>query len=89
MEEADVAAGILSLLGDRGPVPIADVLTGVRGELTRLLHALRDLQQFHLVEYDADTRRIALTASGAETATAVKGNDIRVAASKLLGAAGE
>jgi hypothetical protein len=54
--------------------------------LTRLLHAIRDLRQFELVEFTPDTGRIALTGPGADAATAVKGNDIRIAASKLLGA---
>ena len=75
VEATDVAAAVVSLLGERGPAPIPDVLKCAPGGLTRILRALRDLQQFHLIEYDAEARRVGLTPAGAEAATALKRSD--------------
>ena len=60
-------------------------MASTRAGLTRLLHAVRDLREFHLVEFLPGTGRIALTAPGSDAATAVRGNDIRSAAARLLG----
>ena len=86
--QTDVAAAVLSLLSERGPCSIGDVLTATRAGVSPLLSALQDLEEFRLVEYSPEDNRVSLTGSGAPAATAVAANGIRAAASRLLDAPG-
>jgi hypothetical protein len=75
------------VLADRGPLTVPDLLTSTRARLTELLHAIQDLQQFHLVEFLSDSHTVQLTSTGSRTATACHAQEIRSAASeRLLGA---
>jgi hypothetical protein len=63
---------------------IADLVESHRCGLTSILHAIQDLQQFHLIQYVADTHTIELTEPGSRTATAVQANTIRDSADAHL-----
>ena len=72
------------MLAERGQLAIPDLLSSTRAGLTRLLHAIRDLQQFQLIEFLPEGNLVGLTGAGSKTATAVKSNEIRSSASRLL-----
>jgi hypothetical protein len=48
------------------------------------LHALQDIQQFHLIEFESETGLVRLTGMGSRAAVASSANEIRTAASHAL-----
>jgi hypothetical protein len=49
-----------------------------------LLHAIRDIESFCLIEHAADTRTVRLTSVGTDIARAVKNGTIRADAARIL-----
>ena len=84
-EAPDVAARVLRVLAERGPLTIPDLLTHAEARLVDLLHALQDVREFRLVEFVGDENRVQLTAVGDRTATVLSKQDIRREAEMLLG----
>jgi hypothetical protein len=87
-DRPDPAAAVIRALCERGPQTIPDLLDRTRGRLVDLLRALRDLRQFHLVEWDDDddegAGRVRLTRSGDRTATVLTKGHIREDAAELV-----
>jgi hypothetical protein len=87
-DRPDPAAAVIRALCERGPQTIPALLDRTRGRLVDLLRALRDLRQFHLVEWDEDNDegagRVRLTRSGDRTATVLTKDHMRDDAAELL-----
>jgi hypothetical protein len=80
----DVAARLLRVLADRGPMSIPDLMCAAEVGLTPLLSALGTSHQFKLVEFVGEGDMIKLTATGTRTATVVQQQQIKADARKLL-----
>ena len=75
--ECDVAADVMRVLGESGPKPIAELLTESGQGLTPLLHALRTLREFRLIEITgAEEDVVQLTGSGTRTASLLRREQI-------------
>jgi hypothetical protein len=70
-EKRDVAADVLRVLADRGPMPLADVVSVVDAGLTPVLQALHVMSELRLATIEPDAQTLRLTASGARTADVV------------------
>ena len=71
-------------LSDRGPLTFPDLLASTQLPLTVVLHALKGVQDFHLVEVVGEHNIIQLTSAGHRTATVIRGSEIREQAEKKL-----
>jgi hypothetical protein len=80
----DVAAKLLRVLADRGPMNIPDLMCAAEIGLTPLLNALGTSHQFKLVEFVGEGDMIKLTATGTRTATVVQQQQIKSDARRLL-----
>ena len=84
-QDDDTAARVLKVLSERGPQSIAQLLEATNVGLTPLLGALRNVQEFRLIEFVGEGELVQLTQSGHRTVTVVQKDDIRrEAARKLL-----
>ena len=80
----DVSAIILATLAENGPQSIPDLVAATGVGLSPVLHALKDVRDFRLVEFVGDDDNVQLTATGNRTAGVLRKNGIREHAGRLL-----
>lgn len=85
-EALDAPARLLTVLAERGPQSVPDLLFHSAVPLSAMLRALRDVREFRLIEFVGDDDAVHLTDAGNRTATVLSKHRIRTDAARLLSA---
>src|SRR5688572_8917818 len=85
-ETTELTALLLTTLAEQGPKSIAELLGAVNGAATlgEVLHALKDVRDFRLIELIGEDDLVQLTPAGRRTSDVVLKGHIRHEATKLL-----
>jgi hypothetical protein len=80
----DVAAQLLTILAERGPLSIPELVEATGAGLTPVLESLQTIRDFRLVEFIGEGELVTLTTTGNKTVTVVQKENIRRQAARML-----